>query len=135
RRSSDLLIGMPEFANERARVQNRAKLNEILDPIFAVHGVNHWVTALNDGGVPCGPVYTIPQVFEDPQVQHLEVSKTVPTSVRVDVTVITQPVKLPRTPAQVDSGAPQWGEHTEAVLREAGFSEDDIRVLSEKGVV
>lgn len=132
---SEHLIGMPEFANERARVQNRATLNQVLDPIFAKHDVNHWVAALNEGGVPCGPVYTMPQVFEDPQVQHLGVSKTVPTSVGVDVTVITQPVKLSRTPAEVNAGAPQWGEHTDSVLREAGFSDDDIRAFAEKGVV
>lgn len=129
------LIAKPEFANERMRVQNRAQLNEVLAPIFARHSVSHWVEALNDGGVPCGPVYTIPQVFEDPQVAHLEVVTTVPTSVGQDMKLITQPVKLSRTPAEVAHGAPQWGEHTESMLQEAGFSAEQIKAFVEKGVV
>src|SRR5690606_20320473 len=52
------LIAQPEFANERQRVRNRAQLNAILEPIFAAQSVGHWVDVLNDGGVPCGPVYT-----------------------------------------------------------------------------
>lgn len=129
------LITMPEFENERMRVENRAKLNAILEPIFANHTVDHWVHVLNDGGVPCGPVYTIPQVFEDPQVQHLQVVATVPTSVGQDMHVITQPVKLSRTPAVVENGAPQWGEHTESILKDAGFATEEIAALSEKGVI
>lgn len=129
------LVANPDFANERLRVQNRPKLNEILAPIFAQHTVNHWVEALNDGGVPCGPVYTIPQVFEDPQVAHLEVVATAPTSVDQDMKVITQPVRLSRTPAEVNHGAPQWGEHTESVLLEAGFDAAQIKAFADKGVV
>jgi crotonobetainyl-CoA:carnitine CoA-transferase CaiB-like acyl-CoA transferase len=129
------LIANPDFANERLRVRNRPKLNEILAPIFAQHTVNHWVEALNDGGVPCGPVYTIPQVFEDPPVAHLEVVATAPTSVGQDMKVITQPVRLSRTPAEVNHGAPQWGEHTESVLLEAGFDATQIKAFADKGVV
>lgn len=129
------LVANPDFANERLRVQNRPKLNEILAPIFAQHTVSHWVGTLNNGGVPCGPVYTIPQVFEDPQVAHLEVVATAPTSVGQDMKVITQPVKLSRTPAEVIHGAPQWGEHTESVLLEAGFDAAQIKAFSDKGVV
>ena len=129
------LIAVPEFANERQRVQHRAQLNAILEPIFAQKTVNEWVEALNEGGVPCGPVYTIPQVFEDPQVRHLEVVATVPTSVGQDMHVITQPVKLSRTPAEVREGAPQWGEHTESVLQAAGFTPEQIAAFSEKGVI
>jgi len=129
------LIAMPEFGSERDRVRNRDQLNNILAPIFATKPVSQWVEALNAGGVPCGPVYTIPQMVEDPQVKHLDVVATAPTSVGQDMKVITQPVKLSRTPAHVVSGAPQWGEHTEEVLKEAGFSAAAIAALSQQGVI
>src|SRR5690606_36613435 len=106
-----------------------------LAPIFLQHTVEHWVNVLNDAGVPTGPVYTIPQMVEDPQVKHLEVVATVPTSVGQDVKVITQPVKLSRTPAHVESGAPQWGEHTDELLRSAGYTEEQIAAFHKKGVV
>ncbi|AOB25657.1 CaiB/BaiF CoA transferase family protein [Bordetella bronchiseptica] len=128
------LVEVPEYGSEKLRVRNRAMLNEVLAPIFARHDVQHWVRVLNEGGVPAGPVYTIPQVIADEQVRHLNVAVTVPTSVDQDVTVITQPVVLSRTPAEVTAGAPQWGEHSEAILAELGYQPADLERLRAQGV-
>jgi len=122
-------IEEPDFRDEKARVRHRARLSAALAEVFATGTVDHWVTLLNDASVPCGPVYTIPQVFEDPQIRHLGVVSEVKTSDGIPVRVISQPVKLSRTPAGVASAAPGWGEHTDEVLREAGLDDTAIAQL------
>jgi len=125
----------PHYRTEKLRVSNRARLTAELAPVFGTRSVAHWVDVLNEAGVPSGPVYTIPQVFLDPQIRHLGVVSEVKTADGVPVRVISQPVRLSRTPAAVATAAPGWGEHTDEVLREAGFDDAEIARLRADGVV
>ncbi|RYF51615.1 MAG: CoA transferase [Comamonadaceae bacterium] len=125
----------PEFADEKLRVKHRPRLNRLLQEVFATADVADWVQRLNDAGVPAGPVYTVPQMFEDAQVKHLGVAKTLPAWQGGERTLITQPVKLERTPADITRTAPGWGEHTDEVLREVGYSDTDIDALRSAGAV
>ncbi len=124
-----------EFANEPLRVQHRERLNAALALIFANNTVNHWVDALNEAGVPAGPVYSVPQMFEDPQVKHLGVTGSMMTNFGKQMHYITQPVTLERTPATLVAPAPDWGEHTDEVLGEAGYSAEEIRQFHADAVV
>ena len=67
--------------------------------------------------MPCGPIYSIDQVFADPQVRHLNITRHVAHKMLGDVEVIGQAVELSRTPWGVHSPTPEPGEHTDAVLR------------------
>jgi crotonobetainyl-CoA:carnitine CoA-transferase CaiB-like acyl-CoA transferase len=73
--------------------------------------------------------------MHDPQVQHLQVTAPMRTSFGQEMLYITPPVQLERTPGRVAAPAPEWGEHTDEVLREAGYSEVDIDAFHEQGVV
>jgi crotonobetainyl-CoA:carnitine CoA-transferase CaiB-like acyl-CoA transferase len=123
------------FKNEKLRVKNRVQLSEMISTLFKTHTVEHWVELLNRAGVPAGPVYTIPQVFEDPQVLHLKAAQEIKTPQGPTVQLITQPVTLERTPATIATSAPSWGEHTNEVLREAGYGDQEIAELRAKGVI
>jgi len=125
----------PEFANEKLRVKHRKRLNRIIQDVFMTNTVAHWVEQLNNAGVPAGPVYSVPQMFEDAQVRHLGVAKTVLAWQGGERTMITQPVRLERTPADIARTAPGWGEHTDEVLREIGYSDDEIQALHNAGAV
>ena len=125
----------PEFLNETLRVKYRERLNAALAEIFKHKTVTEWVDSLNEAGVPAGPVYTVPQVFEDVQVKHLGVTTPLMTGFGKEMHYITQPVTLARTPAKVVAPAPEWGEHTDEVLREAGYGDSDIRQFHADGVV
>lgn len=118
-----------DFIDEKARVTNRAKLTELIQQEFSKNTVTHWVDLLNDAGVPCGPVYTVPQMFEDEQVKALEVVAEVTSPEGPTIRVISQPVTLSRTPASVQTSAPGWGAHTDEVLREAGYNDEEIKQL------
>ncbi len=125
----------PDYQGEPMRVTHRARLNADLQEIFKHQTVAHWIDALNDAGVPAGPVYTVPQMMHDPQVKHLKVTAPMTTSFGKEMLYITQPVTLERTPAKVVAPAPNWGEHTDEVLAEAGYSADDIALFHAQGVV
>lgn len=125
----------PRFETITARRKHRQELNELIQEIFAQHNVEHWVSLLNRAGVPSGPVYTVPQMFEDPQIQHLKVAKAVEDNEVGTKHFVTQPVILSRTAANVVKIAPKWGEHTDEILTELNYSKADIANLKEIGAV
>lgn len=135
------VLGKPEwteieaFRTEKLRVKNRAELTALISVLFKTKPVDHWVALLNQAGVPAGPVYSVPEVFEDPQVQHLKATQKIKTPQGPTVNLVTQPVTLARTPASITTSAPGWGEHTDEVLREAGYDEGEIADLRASGVV
>lgn len=125
----------PEWRTEPLRVRHRASLNEALQGVFAGGTVARWVEALNEAGVPAGPLYTVPQLVEDPQVRHLGVVAETATSDGTPVRVISQPVRLSRTPARVARGAPDWGEQTDEILAELGYAPHEVAALRAAGAV
>jgi crotonobetainyl-CoA:carnitine CoA-transferase CaiB-like acyl-CoA transferase len=125
----------PALQTEPLRVKNRAPLTAALADIFKQKTVAQWVDALNAAGVPAGPVYTVPQMFEDEQVKHLGVTTSLMTNFGKEMHYITQPVTLERTPSKVVAPAPDWGEHTDEVLLEAGYSAEEIRQFHIDSVV
>ncbi len=125
----------PEFQTETLRVKHRERLNSALAEIFKSRTVAEWVTELNDAGVPAGAVYTVPEMFEDEQVRHLGVTASLMTDFGKKMHYITQPVTLERTPSKVVAQAPGWGAHTDEVLAEVGYSEEEIRRFHADSVV
>jgi crotonobetainyl-CoA:carnitine CoA-transferase CaiB-like acyl-CoA transferase len=135
------LLGHPQwitderFSDAGARVRNRAALTGELNAIFATQSSEHWIAALNKIGVPAGAVYGVPQVFEDPQVRHLDMTSIVSNASGFSRTLVKQPVTLERTPAQIRALAPQVGEHNHEILRDVGYSDADIAALSASGAI
>lgn len=125
----------PEYADEQLRVANRVRLNREIQEIFRTRTVEHWVRTLNEAGVPCGPVYSVPQVFLDEQVRHSRVTCEVAANDGTVLKLITQPTILERTPATVDTAAPGWGEHTDEILLDLGYSPGQVQQFRDQGVV
>jgi formyl-CoA transferase len=81
-------------------------------------GTAEWVTVLNEAGVPCGPVYSIDEMFADPQVEHLELTEPVEHQALGRLALIRNPVRMTGVGPTVRTPSPELGEHTAQVLAE-----------------
>jgi formyl-CoA transferase len=129
------LAADPMYATGRARSDNRDALNEAIGAITRNKTSAEWIEALNMASVPCGPIYKMNEVFADPQVKHLAMTRVVPHSVLGEVEVVGQPIELSRTPWSIHSASPEPGEHTDAVLTELGYGAEEIAALRAANVV
>jgi crotonobetainyl-CoA:carnitine CoA-transferase CaiB-like acyl-CoA transferase len=93
------------------------------------------VHRLDAAQVPCGPIYTVPEVFADPQVQHLELHQRIPHPTLGMVDQTGFPWRFSQTPARIRRYPPLLGEHTEEVLGELGYTSDEITAMRQQGAV
>ena len=130
------LISNPDFVDGEARSMNRDALNAEINTIIKTRDSKTWVDLLNEAGVPCGPIYSIDQVFDDPQIKHLGAAESVYSPDRdEEIELVAQAIKLSRTPSKLEVGPPKRGEHTEEVLKEFGYSDEEITDFKERVVV
>ncbi|MBV8423910.1 MAG: CoA transferase [Candidatus Eremiobacteraeota bacterium] len=130
------LAADPRFSTNPLRSENRKALNERIAQITQAKPSAYWIAALEKAGVPCGPINTIDQVFEDPQVKHLKIARRVNNPELGPIEVVGQPYHLSNA-AQPQEFRPtaKLGADTDAVLRELGYADNAIGALREKGVI
>ena len=125
----------PAYASDAGRSTNRAALNAEIEAITRGKGSAEWIDQLNRAGVPCGPINSMDQVFADPQVQHLRLTRKIEHPERGEVEIVGQPIELSRTGWEIRSATPEAGEHTEAVLGELGLDAATIAGLRDRKVI
>ncbi len=126
----------PRFADNNARVANRPALREVLDEEFRVRDASDWLAELRQAGLPCGPINTIPEVFDHPQAEARSLTLEVDHPTAGLVQFPGFPYKFSSTPAQVRLPPPLLGQHTEEVLGNVlGFSTSEVARLREEEIV
>jgi len=123
------------FASARARFANRPALNAEIAAAMKARPTAHWVETLNALGIPAGPVYTLDQVFDDPQVQHMNIARTIEHPRLGNLALVGQPLTLEGHDAGPRTPAPELGQHTDEILRELGYDENAIRGFHETHIV
>ncbi|MGW4338050.1 CaiB/BaiF CoA transferase family protein [Rhodococcus koreensis] len=123
------LLEAEQYATNADRLRNRVDLSTALTDHLQHRTTAEWVELLRAQGVPCGPIYDIAAVHRDPHMIDRQVTDTTTHPVLGSVTHLTVPVKLSRTPAQIERTAPLLGQHTREVLLQRGFSEEEFEAL------
>ncbi|MFS2009223.1 CaiB/BaiF CoA transferase family protein [Azospirillum sp. CT11-132] len=124
------------YATNPARVANRKELVALLEELIRTRDSHDWLAALEEVGVPCGPINDLTAVFEDPQVKARNIHQDLPHPTQGSVPTVASPIRYSGTPLVHDTAPPTLGQHTDTVLAESlGLSEADIASLREKGVI
>jgi formyl-CoA transferase/CoA:oxalate CoA-transferase len=125
----------PKFATNAKRVENRKELIPILSKIIETKTGAEWLKLLEDAGIPAGPIYTLDKLFSDPQVLHrkMMVELTHPKAGKIKVTGV--PVKLSEAPGEITAPPPLLGQHNKEVLKDLGYSAEEIEKLIADKVV
>ncbi|MBL0425293.1 CaiB/BaiF CoA transferase family protein [Ramlibacter alkalitolerans] len=126
----------PDFATGPQRNRNRQALIPLIAEAMLAKTMEEWVPLLEASNVPCGPIYNMKQVFEDPQVRHRGMQQTLPHGAGVEAPTVANPIRLSDTPIRYTRSAPLLGEHNDAILRaRLGLSPERLAELQAKGVV
>ncbi len=121
------LLNDPRFADNGARVRNRETLRQVLAPAFLARDADEWLDKFRQGGLPCGPINSIPEVLSHPQAEERGFVADVEHPTAGTVKFASYPYKLSQTPAAVRRPPPRLGEHTEEVLVDLlGYSTEDV---------
>ena len=125
------------YRDQAARLAHRRELEEAISALTQRHTVAELVARLNEGGVPCGPVYDIGQAFEDPQATHLRMTRPAPHAALGALPLLRSPINLSLCPhpEAFERAAPDAGEHTDEVLAELGYDADAVAALRHGGAV
>jgi crotonobetainyl-CoA:carnitine CoA-transferase CaiB-like acyl-CoA transferase len=131
----DELLDDTRFRDNPGRVAHRRELVPVIERRVATLTKAEVVRRLREANVPVGPINALDEVFADPVVRHLGLVAEVdhPTAGRVRAPGV--PVRMSGTPASVRRHPPQLGEHTDEILREVGYSDDEIGVLRREGAI
>ncbi|MBT7665452.1 MAG: CoA transferase, partial [Rhodospirillaceae bacterium] len=125
----------PRFADGAALSRNRDAVNARIEAVTVNKTSSQWIDILNEAGVPCGPIYSIDEVFADPQVQHMKMAQGVENPVLGHQEVVGQAVELSRTPSEIRLPTPELGQHTDEILGQLGFAPEEITALRDGGTI
>ena len=135
------VLGHPEWVDEKDfktnadRVTNRRRLAELIEQVTTERRCGHWLARCEAVGIPCGPINSYAEVFSDPQVLARDMVVETQHPTLGSIRTLGTPLKLSETPLTPGRPAPALGADTDAILGEAGFSDQEIATLRSAGVV
>ena len=125
----------PRFATAPERVNHRDTLVPIIVALTAARTVQQWVDLLGAAGVPCGRIRNVAEVCTNPQLTERGKVVDRPHPTAGIVTMLGLPIELRDTPGRIQTAPPLLGEHTDDVLRDAGYTDDEIHTFRKDGAI
>ncbi len=132
---ADELLEDERYADGASRSTHRDALNAAIEAYTEGYTSEGLIDLLNQAGVPCGPIYSIDQVFDDPQVKHLGMAQPVSHPEMGEIRLVAQPFTLSGHSNALRTATPERGEDTDAVLADLGYSPSEIETMRQANIV
>ena len=126
------------FVTNPARVSHRETLVTLLEETIKKYSSQYWIDTLTAAGIPCGPINTLEQVFDNPQVRHRQMTVHMghPLASQNGIKLVANPIKMSKTPPKYRHPPPILGQHSEQILAEIlGFDQAQYDALRRAGVI
>ncbi|MBP3039804.1 CoA transferase [Bacillaceae bacterium Marseille-Q3522] len=124
-----------EFIHNRDRLKNLKKLQEICGEILVTKRRQEWKRLFDEAGIPNGPIYSVAEMFRDPQIKAREMIVEMEHPVIEGLKVTGSPLKMSKTPAEMRLHPPLLGEHTAMILTKLGYSETDMKKFKANKII
>jgi len=128
------IVSLEQYATNKARVNNRQSLIKLIEERLQTQTAASWIEALERVQVPCSPINTIAQVFDEPQVKARDLLFNLPHAKGKSVPQVANPVKFSQNPIEYQTAPPTLGQDTDGILQSLGFDKNAIADLKNKGV-
>ncbi|WP_374439911.1 CaiB/BaiF CoA transferase family protein [Stella sp.] len=134
-------LGRPEWKDRpgwntgEGRSKDRKAINDAIAAVTREQPSLHWIAVLDEAGIPCGPINTIDQTFDDPQVRHLGLARPVEHPRLGPQRIVGTPINLDGLEDRIRRPTPDAGQHTDEVLAGLGYDRDAVARLRAEGVV
>lgn len=123
------------FQDVKGRSIHRDELNALIEETTITQTTATWIEKLNAVGVPSGEINSIDQVFATDQVQHLGIARDMNSNERGQTQIVGQPIIMSDADPSIQRPPPGKGEHSNEILAEYGYSDADVQMLKDKGVI
>ena len=125
----------PRFATMALRGRNKEALNELIAAALRARTTREWFEIIVAAGLPCGPVYSIKDVFADPQVETLRIARPVEHPRLGNIDLVAQPCEMTGFDRAIRTATPDIGEHNDEILGALGYDADAIEKLKAAGAI
>ncbi len=133
-------VGKPEWKDnadwqlQSGRRRDRKIINAAIAEITKTQTTEHWIKTFDGVGIPCGPIYTVDQVFGDPQVQQMGIATPIAHPRLGKLDLVASPLNFSGLKKELRSATPDAGQYTAEILKNVGYSENEIADLRKRGI-
>jgi len=125
----------PEWKTQVGRSKHRKAINAAIGEITKTKPSEHWIELFEANGIPCGPIYTIDQVFADPQVQHLGMATKMSSPYIGEAEVVASAINISGFSKAIRRHTPDAGEHQDEILKAVGYTDAELADMRQKGAM
>jgi crotonobetainyl-CoA:carnitine CoA-transferase CaiB-like acyl-CoA transferase len=124
-----------EWKTQVGRSKHRKAINAAIGEITKTKPSSHWIELFETNGIPCGPIYSIDQVFADPQVKHLGMATKMNSPYVGEAEVVASGINISGFSKAIRLHTPDPGEHQDEILKSVGYTDGELDDMRKKGVI
>jgi crotonobetainyl-CoA:carnitine CoA-transferase CaiB-like acyl-CoA transferase len=124
-----------KWETKQQRYKDREALQTAMGEITKTKPMEHWIRAMEQAGVPCGPIYTMDKVFADEQIRHLGMAQPVEHPVLGGIKVVANPLQFVGASRAIRRPTPDGGQHTDEIMGGLGYGPEQIAQMRAKGII